>query len=142
HGLSQKSETAAMHVELAVPAGQETCWLMERMLPSGCLNQATQLPSGVVQMPGFWSWAKGTFSVGTPRSRSQAAIRSTARNGCATGEPLRMDEFTAFQPGQGFDGFAGLLLGEAQIVEVLEIEPKLGTGAKKMSEAESGVARD
>ena len=42
----------------------------------------------------------------------------------------------------GFDGFAGLLLGEAQVVEVLEIEPKPGIGAKEMSEAQSGVAGD
>src|SRR5438093_3607971 len=53
-----------------------TCWLMERMLPSGSLNQATLLPSGVVQMPRVWSWANGYFSGGTPRSRSQAATDS------------------------------------------------------------------
>ena len=38
---------------------------MERILPSGSLNQATLLPSGVVQIPRFWSWAKGYFSGGT-----------------------------------------------------------------------------
>src|SRR5260370_24013783 len=91
-------------------------------------------------MPRFWSCAKGYFSGGTPRSRSQVAIRSTARNGCATGEPLCVDEFAAFQPGQGFDGFAGFLLGEAQIVEILQIEPKLRTRAKEMSEAQGRVA--
>ena len=50
---------------------------MERMLPSGSLNQATLLPSGVVQMPRFWSWAKGYFSGGrTPRSRSEMGRKS------------------------------------------------------------------
>src|SRR2546425_6902257 len=34
------------------------------MLPSGSLNHATLLPSGVVQMPRVWSWAKGYFSGG------------------------------------------------------------------------------
>ncbi len=53
-----------------------------------------------------------------------------------------MDEFAAFQSGQGFDGFAGFFLGEAQVIEILEIEPKLRTGAKEMSEAQGGVARD
>lgn len=68
--------------------------------------------------------------------------------GEATGEaevaaalPLCMDEFAAFQPGEGFDGFAGLLLGETQVIEVLEIEPELRTGAEEMSEAQSGVTR-
>src|SRR5467141_707581 len=37
---------------------------MERILPSGSLNQATLLPSGVVQIPRCWSWAKGYFSGG------------------------------------------------------------------------------
>src|SRR5207245_5064675 len=48
----------------------------------------------------------------------------------------------AFQPGKSFDGFPGLLLGEAQVVEALEIEPKLRARAKEMSEAQSGVARN
>jgi hypothetical protein len=52
-----------------------------------------------------------------------------------------VDEFTAFEPRQGFDGFAGFLLGEAQVIEVLEIEPKLRTSAIEMSEAESGITR-
>jgi hypothetical protein len=57
-------------------------------------------------------------------------------------EPLCVDEFAAFQLRQGFDGFAYFLLGEAQVVEVLEIEPKLRAGAEEVGEAESGVARD
>jgi hypothetical protein len=51
-----------------------------------------------------------------------------------------VDEFAAFQPGQGFDGFASFLLGKPQVIEILEIEPKLGTGAKEMSEAQGRVA--
>ena len=59
----------------------------------------------------------------------------------AAAKPLGVDKFAAFQPGQGFDGFAGFFLGEAQVMEVLEIEPKLRTGAKEMSEAQGRVAR-
>ena len=53
-----------------------------------------------------------------------------------------MDEFAAFQSGQGFDGFPGFLLRKAQVIQILQIEPKLRTGAEEMSEAQSGVARD
>ncbi len=51
-----------------------------------------------------------------------------------------MDKFAALQPGQGFDGFAGFLLGKPQVIEVLKIEPKLRAGAEEVSEAESRVA--
>jgi len=51
-----------------------------------------------------------------------------------------VDEFAAFQPGQGFDGFAGFLPGEAQVIKILQIEPKLRTGAKEMSEPQGRVA--
>jgi len=53
-----------------------------------------------------------------------------------------VDEVAAFQLGQGFDGFPGLFLGEAQVIEILEIEPKLRTCAEEMSEAQGGVAGD
>jgi hypothetical protein len=52
-----------------------------------------------------------------------------------------VDEFASFQCGQGFDGFAGLFLGEAQVIDVLEIEPKLGTGAEEVSESKSDAVR-
>jgi hypothetical protein len=55
-------------------------------------------------------------------------------------KPLCVDEFAAFEPGQGFDGFPGFLLGEPQVIEILQIEPKLGAGAKEMSEAQGRVA--
>src|SRR2546425_521316 len=55
---------------------------------------------------------------------------------------LCVDRLVAFQPGKRLDGFSGLLLGEAQVVEALEIEPKLRARAKEMSEAQSGVARN
>src|SRR5712691_10227276 len=56
--------------------------------------------------------------------------------------PLYVDRLVAFQPGKSLDGFPGLLLGEAQVVEALQVEPKLRAGAKEMSEAQSGVARN
>jgi hypothetical protein len=34
---------------------------------------------------------------------------------------LCVDELAAFQLGQGFEGFAGFFLGEAQVIEVLQI---------------------
>jgi hypothetical protein len=57
-------------------------------------------------------------------------------------ETLHMDRLVAFQPGEAFDGSPGLLLGQAQIIEALQIEPKLRTRAKEMSEAQGGVASD
>ncbi len=54
---------------------------------------------------------------------------------------LCVDKFAAFQLRQGLDRPASFLLGKAQVIEVLKIEPKLSAGAKEMSEAESGVAR-
>ena len=50
------------------------------------------------------------------------------------------DRFAAAELGEGFNGFAGFLFGEAKVVESLEIEPKLGAGAKKVGETEGGVA--
>src|SRR5713226_583935 len=54
--------------------------------------------------------------------------------------PSCVDRLVAFQPGKFFDGFSGLLLGEEQVVEALQIEPKLRARAKEMSETQSGVA--
>jgi hypothetical protein len=48
----------------------------------------------------------------------------------------------AFQFRKRVDGFACFLLGEAQFVEALQIEPELGAGAKEVSEAEGCVAGD
>ena len=53
-----------------------------------------------------------------------------------------LDEFAALQLRQGFDGFAGFLLGEPQVIEILQIEPKLRAGAEEVSETQSGVARN
>ena len=46
----------------------------------------------------------------------------------------------AFQPEKSLDGFRGFLLGEAQIVEALQIVPQPRARAKEMSEAQGGVA--
>ena len=46
---------------------------------------------------------------------------------------LRVEEFAAFQLGEGLDGFAGFFLGEAQVIEILEIEPELGAGSEEVS---------
>src|SRR5712664_1316509 len=58
-----------------------------------------------------------------PNESCQTNIRKRRVCPPVPGEALGVDEFAAFQPGQGFDGFAGLLLGEAQIVEISQIEP-------------------
>jgi hypothetical protein len=57
-------------------------------------------------------------------------------------EPLCVEEFAAFQLGQGFDRFASFLLGKAQVIEILQIEPKLGAGAEEVGEAQGSVTRD
>src|SRR5271157_1712841 len=53
-----------------------------------------------------------------------------------------VSEIAPFEPGKGLDGFSCLLLGEPQLVEALEIQPEFRTRAKKMREAQGGVARD
>ena len=53
-----------------------------------------------------------------------------------------VDEPAPFQCGKRLDGFSYLLPGEPEVVEALEIQPKLSTRAKEMSEAQGGVARD
>ena len=55
-------------------------------------------------------------------------------------DPRYLDKFATFQFRQGRDGFASLLLGKPQVVKILQIEPKLLTCAKEMSEAQRGVA--
>jgi hypothetical protein len=52
-----------------------------------------------------------------------------------------VDRLVAFQPEKSLDGFRGFLLGEAQIVEALQIVPQPRARAKEMSEAQGGVAR-
>src|SRR5208282_2660937 len=53
-----------------------------------------------------------------------------------------MNGFAAFQFGEGLDGFPGLLFGEAEVVEALEVQPKLRAGAEEMSEAQGRIAGD
>src|SRR5271166_5125426 len=48
----------------------------------------------------------------------------------------------AFEFGKALDGFPDLLLGEAQLVEVLQIQPEFRAGAEEMGQAESGIASD
>jgi hypothetical protein len=43
-----------------------------------------------------------------------------------------VDGIATFQAEEGLDGFAGFLLGEAVVVEGLEVEPELRCGVKKM----------
>src|SRR5208282_3755139 len=54
----------------------------------------------------------------------------------------RVNYFAPFKPGKRLDGFSSLLLGEPQLVEALEIQPKLCARTEKMSEAKGSVARD
>jgi hypothetical protein len=51
-------------------------------------------------------------------------------------------ELAPFQRGKPLNGFSYLLLGAPQIVKALQVQPKLRTRAKEMSEAQGGVARD
>lgn len=53
-----------------------------------------------------------------------------------------MGGFAAVEAGEGSDGVAGFLFGQAEVVEGLEIEPELGGGAEEVGEAEGGVAGD
>src|ERR1035437_7606747 len=55
---------------------------------------------------------------------------------------LCVDSGHAFEGGKGLDGFSGFLLGDTQIVEALEIDPKFGGGAEKMRQAQRRVRRD
>jgi hypothetical protein len=51
------------------------------------------------------------------------------------------DRFVPFQPGEGFDRFSRLLPGDPQIIKTLQIEPKVRTGAEKMSQDEEPCRR-
>ena len=43
-----------------------------------------------------------------------------------------MDGGHALEGGKGLDGFSGFMLGDAQIVEALQMDPEFGTGAEGM----------
>ena len=50
-----------------------------------------------------------------------------------------MDAF-GFQGRQGLDRFPGFLLGQAKLVDLLEVKPKFPSGAEEMSQTQSRVA--
>src|ERR1700681_2051078 len=53
-----------------------------------------------------------------------------------------MDELSSLQRGKRPDRFACLFLGEPQVIEALQIQPKLSARAKKMSKTQGGVTCD
>jgi hypothetical protein len=53
-----------------------------------------------------------------------------------------VDGGPALEGGKGLDGFSGFLLGDAQIVEALQIDPEFGTGAEEMCQAQCRVGCD
>src|ERR1700686_335492 len=53
-----------------------------------------------------------------------------------------MDELSSLQRGKRPDRFACLFLGEPQVIEALQIQPKLSARAKKMSKPQGGVTCD
>lgn len=50
--------------------------------------------------------------------------------------------FGALEGGEGLDGAACLLLGNANVVEALKVEPELGARSEEVSEALGRVAGD
>lgn len=57
-------------------------------------------------------------------------------------EALGVDGFGALELGKRVDGFAGLFVGEAEVVEGLQIEPELDAGAEEVSETQGRIAGD
>jgi hypothetical protein len=53
-----------------------------------------------------------------------------------------MGEFTSLESGKRLDRFSGLLLGESQVIETLQIQPKLSARTEKMSKPQGGVTCD
>jgi hypothetical protein len=51
-----------------------------------------------------------------------------------------VDRLSPFEPRQRFDRFAGLLPGDSQFVEGLQVEPKLRVRTKEMTKVERRVA--
>jgi hypothetical protein len=51
-----------------------------------------------------------------------------------------MCDFPALESGKRPDGSSGFFLGEAQLVDALQVEPKFSARAPKMGKAKSGVA--
>src|SRR5271157_4641488 len=62
--------------------------------------------------------------VGTRHRASSSIIRQDRWLG------LCVDGGHALEGGKGLDGFSDFLLGDAQIVEALQIDPEFGTGAE------------
>src|SRR3972149_8309346 len=54
----------------------------------------------------------------------------------------RVGVIAGLESGKGLNGFASFLLGTADIIKTLQVEPKLRAGAKEMPEAQSRVAGD
>jgi len=61
-------------------------------------------------------------------------LRASGRSG--------VEELGALQTGQRADALPRLLLGEAKIVQTLQVEPELGAGAEEMGEAQGRIAGD
>src|ERR1039458_1908244 len=53
-----------------------------------------------------------------------------------------MDAFEALEGWQRLDGFAGLRLGEADLIKALQIQPEFRCGAKEMGQTQGRVAGD
>ena len=53
-----------------------------------------------------------------------------------------MDGGHALEGGKSLDNCSGFLLGDAQIVEALQIDPEFGTGAEEMRQAQRRVGGD
>ena len=68
----------------------------------------------------------------------------------ATGEDIPLDEhfalhlgvFEPFEGGQCLDGFFGLLFGQADLIQALQIQPELSRCAEKMRLAQGCVTGD
>ena len=78
---------------------------------------------------------------GTPRANC-----CQSQNGGSSGSLGRdsscVDQLPSFQSGKRLDGLSRPLLSEPQVVEALQIHPKLSTRAKEMGEAQGRVPRD
>src|SRR5713226_6014824 len=51
-----------------------------------------------------------------------------------------MPALPALERGQSLDSLSRSLLGQAQLVEALQVEPEFGAGAEEVAEAQGGIA--
>lgn len=98
------------------------------------------LDSSAARIDPYASTADSGKESAGENARTHAAAQAPSSGRQVAG--LCVDGGHALEGGKGLDGFSGFLLGDAQIVEALQIDPEFGAGAEEMRQAQRRVGRD